>query len=95
MTSGGAGVQGAGANWRRSQDSLVRSWNEVVSLRYAARQFNARLTRTAPVVAELAVAYPEMRDAVKVVSVLVANLSLAQDVLGRMPLPEELAELVP
>jgi hypothetical protein len=61
-----------------------------VSLRQSAARFNGRLRRTAPVVAELAVAYPGLRDAVKVVSVLIANVSLAQDVLGRASAPAEL-----
>jgi hypothetical protein len=87
--------QPAGArNEAGRTDSLVRSWREIVSLQNSARQFNARLMRTAPRVAELAVAYPALRDAHKVVNVLVHNLSLAQDVLERMPLPEELAEAV-
>ncbi len=94
MTSSGAGVRGGAASRRGSKASLVRSWSEVVSLRYPAGLFNARLTRTAPVVAELAITHPEIRDAVRIVNVLVANLSLAQDVLGRMPLPAELAEPV-
>jgi hypothetical protein len=90
VTGHAAGAQ----NEADRTDSLARSWKEIVSLQNSARQFNARLVRTAPRVAELAVAYPALRDALKVVNVLVHNVSLAQDVLGRMPLPEELAEAV-
>jgi hypothetical protein len=77
-----------------STDNLLWSWKQVVSLQQSAAQFNGRLLRTAPVVAELAAAYPGLRDAVKVVNVLIANVGLAQDVLGRMSAPEELLERV-
>lgn len=73
-------------------DSLLRSWREVVSLQQSAAQFNGRLMRTAPVVAELAGSYPELRDAVKVVNVLIHNVGLARDVLGRTPPPGELLQ---
>jgi hypothetical protein len=92
VTSGGAAVGQTATNGSGSRDSLIRSWNEVAALRRSAQQFSARLLRTAPVVGELAVSYPGCRDALKVVNVLVHNVSLAQDVLERMPLPEELAE---
>jgi hypothetical protein len=73
-------------------DSLLRDWREIVALRRSAQQFNGRLMRTAPLVAELAASYPGLRDAVKVVNVLVANVALADDVLGRVPIPMELVE---
>lgn len=65
-----------------------------MALQQSAAQFNGRLTRTAPVVAELAGSYPAMRDAVNVVNVLIHNMRLAQDVLGRTPPPDELLEPV-
>lgn len=73
-----------------NDDSLLRSWNEVVSLQQSAAQFNGRLVRTAPVVAGLAASYPALRDAVKAVNVLIANLDLARDVLGRAAPPDPL-----
>jgi hypothetical protein len=73
-------------------DPLLQGWNEIVSLRMSADQFNGRLIRTAPVVAELAASYPELRDAVQVVNVLVANLGLARAVLGRTAPPAVLLE---
>jgi hypothetical protein len=66
----------------------------VVALRQSAQQFNGRLLRTAPLVAELAASYPALRDAVKVVNVLIANVGLADDVLGRLAIPGELLEEV-
>lgn len=75
-------------------DSLLVSWNMLVALQQSAAQFNARLMRTAPVVAELSASYPGLRDAVKVVNVLIANLDLARDVLGRTAPPEPLLRRV-
>jgi hypothetical protein len=92
MTNGEAGDRLMGTKGGRSKDSLLWSWNEVVSLRKSAQQFNGRLMRTAPVVADLAIAYPGWRDALQVVNVLVHNLSLARAVLERMPLPDGLME---
>jgi hypothetical protein len=63
-----------------------------MALRNSAQQFNGRLVRTAPLVAELAGTYPGLRDAIKVVNVLIANVGLADDVLGRVPIPSELME---
>jgi hypothetical protein len=78
--------------WRFRTDSLLRDWRQVVALRQSAQQFNGRLMRTAPLVAELAASYPALRDAVKVVNVLIANVGLADDVLGRLAIPGELLE---
>lgn len=82
------------ASSETNADSLRRSWMEVVSLQQSAAQFNGRLMRTAPVVAELAGSYPELRDAVKVVNVLIHNVGLARDVLGRTAPPGELLQKV-
>jgi hypothetical protein len=40
----------------------------------------------------MAGSYPGLGDAVKVVNVLIANIGLAEDVLGRIPIPVELME---
>lgn len=76
------------------REGLLRDWRAVMALRRAAQQFNGRLPRIASVVAELAASYPGLRDAVKVVNVLIANVSLADDVLGRAPIPHEFFEEV-
>jgi hypothetical protein len=80
------------ARWQFRSDSLLRDWGQVLALRNSAQQFNGRLRRTAPLVAELAASYPGLRDAVKVVNVLIANVGLADDVLGRLAIPGELLE---
>jgi hypothetical protein len=79
---------------RSEPDALRREWREVMGLRRSLQQLNGRLIRTAPVVAELATSYPGLRDAVRVVNVLVANVGLADDVLGRVPIPAALIEEV-
>jgi hypothetical protein len=76
-------------------DSLLQSWRQVAALQQSAAQFSGRLMRTAPVVAALAGSYPEMRNAVKVVNVLIHNVDLARDVLGRTAPPIELLRSVP
>ena len=91
MSRRGAGARESG-NGAWQTDPLIRSWDQIVSLRMSADQFNGRLIRTAPVVAELAASYPELRDAVQVVNVLVANLGLARAVLGRTAPPAVLFE---
>jgi hypothetical protein len=94
MTPNELPAPGIQVAWRFRTDSLLRDWGQVMALRQSAQQFNGRLLRTAPLVTELAASYPALRDAVKVVNVLIANVGLADDVLGRLAIPGELLEEV-
>ena len=63
-------------------------------LQASAAQFRGRLRRTAPVVAELAVQYPELRDAVSAVETLTVQVGRVQEILGGKTPPDELLEKV-
>jgi hypothetical protein len=71
-------------------DRLREAWRQVQATRTSAQHFKARLRRTTPIVAELASIDPQLTRALGVLTAMMANFSLAEDVLGALPLPGDL-----
>jgi hypothetical protein len=77
-------------NGELDQTPRELAYRRVFSVRRSTQQFAARLTRTTAEVSDQAVMDRELAHAVRAMTLMIANVSLAQEVLDRLPMPAEL-----
>jgi hypothetical protein len=77
-------------NGELDQTPRERAYRRVFSMRRSTQQFAARLTRTTAEVSDEAVMDRELEHAVRVMTRMMASVSLGQELLDRLPMPPEL-----
>jgi hypothetical protein len=83
-----------GTDTTSGSDTLGHAWRQVVAVRTSAQHFQARLRRTAPDLATLALVEASLARAATVMTAVLANLKLVEELFSSLPVPAALLRAV-